>query len=194
MAKIVSIYKNLLGANKMTQGLDDEQPVHEELGDFGALYIPVSKTNSAANWSIGDVDYIIPQTQEEHDALLNTFYNQRNVVPDWKEKGREEEQKAKHYNSNDSEPRSDLGAKSSVIQEVAYDPEGNSAWLQMNGKWYQYSATPDQFQTFLKSGSLGKEMNRIKKGDSMSLTRISGGKNPPGRSSKVSSLLSSLVK
>ena len=64
----------------------------------------------------------------------------------------------------------------------------------MNGKWYQYSATPDQFQTFLKSGSLGKEMNRIKKGDSMSLTRISGGKNPPGRSSKISSLLSLLTK
>lgn len=194
MAKVVSIYKSLLGANKMTRGLNNEPPVHEELGDFGALYIPVSKTNSPANWSIGDVDYVIPQTQDEHDALLNTFYNQRNVLPDWKERGREAEKKAKHYNSNDDSPRSDLGAKSSVIQEVAYDPDGNSAWLQMNGKWYQYSATPDQFQTFLKSGSLGKEMNRIKKGDSMSLTRISGGKNPPGRSSKISGLLSSLLK
>ena len=71
MAKVVSIYKNLLGANKMTQGLNKEPPVHEELGDFGALYIPVSKTSSPANWSIGDVDYVIPQTQDEHDALLN---------------------------------------------------------------------------------------------------------------------------
>lgn len=177
--------------NTLTQNVP---MVDDRLGDFSTIFIPVTHTSGPGNWGIEDVEYVIPQTQEEHNNLLNTFYAQRATNPQWKEMGEEVEKKSKHFNSKDVKPRADLGAKSSVVQEVAYDPDDNSAWLQMNGKWYQYSATPGQFQSFLKSGSLGKEMNRIKKGDSMSLTRISGGKNPPGSSSSISSLLSSLTK
>ena len=192
MASVAQTYSTL------TQ---DVPMVDDRLGDFSTLFIPVSHTSGPGNWGISDVEYVIPQTQEEHNDLLNTYYAQRKTNPQWKEMGEEEEKKAKHFNSKDGKPRTDLGAQSSVIDEIAYDPDDNSAWLQMNGKWYQYSATPDQFQTFLKSGSLGKEMNRIKKGDSMSLTKIEGGFTKPKQSSStntdsytVTGLLRSLTK
>lgn len=39
-------------------------------------------------------------------------------------------------------------------------------------KDYDYNATPDELYAFLAAGSLGKEMNAIKQGNSHSLRRL----------------------
>lgn len=40
------------------------------------------------------------------------------------------------------------------------------------GKDYDYDATPDELYRFLAAGSLGREMNDIKHGNSHSLRRL----------------------
>ena len=92
-------------------------------------------------------------------------------MKNWKERGREAEQKSPHYTDKDTTTRKRLGAKSSVIQDVAFDKDDNLAWLKVNGSWHTYSATPEQFQRFLSSGSLGREMNNINNGRSTSMNK-----------------------
>ena len=175
MAGLFTRVMQKIGSNP--EGLNE--PMVNDLMNFdNALYIPVSKSGSPANWHIrsGDQEYLVPQTQEEHDRLLNTYYPDRGRLRNWKELGEEEEKKSPHFSDKDGYPRKNLGAKSSVIEDMAFDPFQRKAWLQIRGKWYEYGASPEQFQRFLASGSLGREMNNIKNGKSMSLTRIT----PPG--------------
>lgn len=61
---------------------------------------------------------------------------------------------------------------------MAFDKDKNLAWLKMGGQWYTYSATPDQFQKFLTSGSLGREMNRIKHDRSTSMNKTAARLQP----------------
>ena len=154
--------------------------VDDQLGSFNDIGIPVTPTSEPALWGMPEefIEYLKPQTQEEHNALLNTYYAQRETDPQWKEKGIEEEKKSPHYNSKDVKLRTDLGAKSSVIKGMAYDPNSNLAMLRMGNKWYTYSATPEQFQRFLSFGSLGREMNNIKNDKSHSMTKIDVRKTP----------------
>lgn len=158
-----------------------EPMLNERMGRFKDLHIPVAGTNSPANWSLspGDQEYLVPQTQEEHDRLLNTFYAARAQYPDWKERGQEVESQSKHYTDKDAVPRKNLRARSSVIQDMAYDKERNLAMLMMGGKWYTYSATPEQFQHFLMSGSLGREMNNIKHDRGTTLMKTAARKPRP---------------
>ena len=172
MAGLLTRVMQKIGSNP--EGLNE--PMVNELMNFdNALYIPVSKSGGPANWSIrsGDQEYLVPQTQEEHDRLLNTYYPDRGRLKNWKELGKEEEKKSPHFSDKDAYPRKDLKASSSVIRDMAFDSQNNRAWLKMGNKWYEYRATPSQFQRFLASGSLGREMNNIKKGNSMTLTRLS---------------------
>lgn len=176
MAGLLTRVMQKIGSNP--KGLDE--PMVNDLMNFdSALYIPVSKSGGPANWSIrsGDQEFLVPQTQEEHDRLLNTYYPDRGRLKNWEELGREEESKSPHFSDKDAAPRKNLGARSSVIEDMAFDPFKKKAWLQIRGKWYEYGASPEQFQRFLASGSLGREMNNIKNNKSMSLTRLNGKKD-----------------
>ena len=170
MAQISKIIGSVLG----------EPMVDDQLGSFNDIGIPVTPTPEPALWGMSEdlIEYLKPQTQEEHNDLLNTYYAQRETDPQWKEKGIEEEKKSPLYNSKDVKLRTDLGAKSSVIKGMAYDPNSNLAMLRMGNKWYTYSATPEQFQRFLSFGSLGGEMNNIKNNHSHSMTKIDVRKTP----------------
>lgn len=151
----------------------DEPMVDEKMGPFSAIEIPVQATQQPAYWGMpsADIPYVTAQTQDEHNRLLNTFYPQRKTMKDWKERGKEEEKKAKQYTDKDATPRKDLKAKSSVVKDMAFDKDKNLAWLKMGDKWYTYAATPEQFQRFLTAGSLGQEMNRIKNNNSRSMNK-----------------------
>ena len=145
----------------------NEPPVHDELGNFKQVHIPVQHTGIRAFFSTNQPDFLQPQSQSEHDDLLNSFYEQRVELPQWKEMGYKIEQEVPNYDSQDGEVRTDLNAQSSVIKDVQYDPNSQTAMIQVgdNGKWYNYAATPDQLKRFFTAGSLGKEFNRIKKGN-----------------------------
>lgn len=142
----------------------NEPPVHDELGSFKQIRIPVQHTGSKAFYSTNEPDYLQPQTQSEHDDLLNTFYEQRVNLPNWKEMGYEIEQENPHYDSKDTGLRKDLNAQSSVVQDIQYDPNTNTAMVKVGKKYYNYSATPDQLKRFMTEGSLGQGINRIKRG------------------------------
>ena len=158
----------------------DEEPVNDVMGTFGDLRVPVTQTSSPAKWSMSpaDADYIRAQTQDEHNKLLNTFYPDRERIPNWKELGQIVEQRDPRYTDKDYTTRKNLGARSSVIQDMAYDKEHNLAMLNMGGTWYTYSATPDQFRRFLSSGSLEGETNRINNGKSTSMMKTAARKIP----------------
>ena len=171
----------------------DEPMVDEQMGMFGDIRIPINhRPGSAQNWSANgnSLDYVTPQTQEEHNSLLNKYYPYRKTMKNWKEMGRAAEKESPHYSDTDKVIRKDIGAKSSVIQDMAYDKTNKLAMLKMDGQWYTYSATPEQFKSFLQSGSLGREMNRIKHDRSTSMNRTAIRKNPSfnGSGSRIASL------
>lgn len=147
----------------------DEPMVNEPLGYFIQKRIPVTKTGSKANWRTNELEYLIPQTQEEHNALLNYYYPYRETMPNWKEMGQVKEREAEHYNSKDTALRKDLGAKSSVAKDIVYSPERNLAMIKLGNKYYTYSATPKQMQDFVSRGSLGTELGRIRRNVGTSL-------------------------
>ena len=152
---------------------EDEPMIDDKLGSFSAIEIPVQTTEQPAYWgmSTSDIPYVTAQTQDEHNRLLNTFWPDRKSMKKWKEMGQKVEERDPRYTDKDATTRKELGAKSSVVQDMAFDKGKNLAWLKMGGQWYTYSATPDQFQKFLTSGSLGREMNRIKHDRSTSMNK-----------------------
>ena len=159
----------------------DEPMVDEQMGMFGDIRIPVNhRPGSAQNWSANgnSLDYVTPQTQEEHNSLLNKYYPYRKTMKNWKEMGRAAEKESPHYSNTDKVIRKDIGARSSVIQDMAYDKTNKLAMLKMDGQWYTYSATPEQFKSFLQSGSLGREMDNIKNDRSTSMNRTAIRKSP----------------
>lgn len=179
--------------SKVLNATDDEPMVDEQMGMFGDIRIPViHRPGSAQNWSANgnSLDYVTPQTQEEHNSLLNKYYPYRKTMKNWKEMGRAAEKDSPHYSDTDKVIRKDIGARSSVIQDMAYDKTNKLAMLKMDGQWYTYSATPEQFKSFLQSGSLGREMNRIKNGKSTSMSKTAIKKNPSlnGSGSRIASL------
>lgn len=192
MAMISKIYGNVLKGAKQLSKEVDEPMVDEKLGSFPAIEIPVQTTQQPSHWSMSpsDIPYVTAQTQEEHNRLLNTYYPYRKTMKNWKEMGRNVEQKDPRYTDKDVTTRKRLGARSSKIQDIAFDKDDNLAWLKMGGQWYTYSATPDQFQKFLTSGSLGREMNRIANDRSTSMNRTAIKKNPNfgGSGSRIASL------
>lgn len=158
----------------------NEPMVDEKLGRFSALRIPVQPTMSPAYWGISptDIPYVTAQTQDEHNRLLNTFYADRKKMKNWKELGQKVEQRDPRYTEKDATTRKNLGAKSSVIRDIAFDKDKNLAWLKMGNKWYTYAATPSQFQSFLSSGSLGREMNGIRRNMSTSMNKTASRSQP----------------
>ena len=195
----MSVFSDIYNKVVKKGSIADEPPVDEQLGVFGDINIPVQQTKTPAYWGMSnaDVPYTVAQTQEEHNRLLNTFYPQRKSVPNWKELGREVEKQDPRYSSSDSAIRKNIGAKSSVIQDIAYSPEKNLAMLKMGGNWYTYSATPKQFQQFLQSGSLGREMNNIKNNKSTSMNKTEARHTPKyntpnAKPAKAGGLLSKL--
>ena len=161
--------------------LDDEPMVDDQMGSFNDIGIPVQHIpGPPQKWGLAEdlLEYLKPQSQEEHNELLNKYYAQRKTDPLWKEKGVEAEKNSPHFNSKDVKLRTKFDAKSSVIKGIAYNPNDNLAWLKMGNKWYTYSASPEQFQRFLSFGSLGREMNNIKNDKSHSMTKIDVRKTP----------------
>ena len=184
----MSLFSRVLGGmlNKA-----DEPMVDDKLGSFSAIEIPVQATAQPAYWGMSpsDIPYVTAQTQEEHNRLLNTFYPDRKNMKNWKEMGQKVEERDPRYTDKDATTRKMLGAKSSVVQDMAFDKDKNLAWLKMGGHWYTYSATPAQFQKFLTSGSLGREMNRIKNDRSTSMNKTAARLLPKfASSSKIASL------
>lgn len=158
----------------------DEPMVDDQMGSFNDIRIPVQHTDNPAHWGMSstDIPYVVAQSQDEHNKLLNTFYPQRKQLKNWKELGEEVEKNDPRFSDLDHTTRKKLGAKSSVIQDIAYDPNKNLAMLMMGGKWYTYSATPEQFQRYLTAGSLGREMNNIKYNRSTSMNKTAARKTP----------------
>ena len=167
----MALFSRVLGS--LLGNREDEPMVDDQLGSFSAIEIPVQATQQPAYWGMSptDIPYVTAQTQDEHNRLLNTFYPDRKNMKNWKEMGQKVEQRDPRYTDKDATTRKKLGAKSSVVQDMAFDKDKNLAWLKMGGQWYTYSATPDQFQKFLTSGSLGREMNRIKHDRSTSMNK-----------------------
>lgn len=182
----MGLFSNLFG--RLIKGGGDV-PVDDQMGQFNDIFIPVQSTTSPAHWGISatDEDYVVPQSQEEHNKLLNTFFDQRAQYPNWQELGEEVEAKANHLNDTDTELRKKVGARSSVIQDMAFNPSKNLAWLKMNNQWYTYSATPRQFQDFLRSGSLGRAMNNIKFGRGGTMNKTAARIQPEVSSGNFSS-------
>ena len=159
----MSVFSDIYNKVVKKGSIADEPPVDEQLGVFGDINIPVQQTKTPAYWGMSnaDVPYTVAQTQEEHNRLLNTFYPYRGEMPDWKERGVEEEAKAPHFNDEDEVIRKDLGVRSSVVSDIAYNPDTQTAKVKLGNKWYNYNATPEQFKQFISEGSLGKALNRI---------------------------------
>lgn len=181
MALFSRVVGNVLKGAKQLSKEVDEPMVDEQMGMFGDIRIPVNhRPGSVQNWSaVGNsLDYVTPQTQEEHNSLLNTYYPYRKTMKNWKEMGRVVEKDSPHYSDKDNVIRKDIGARSSVIQDMAYDKTNKLAILKIGGQWYTYSATPEQFKSFLQSGSLGREMNNINNNRSSSMNRTAIRKSP----------------
>lgn len=159
-----------------------EPMVDERLGRFQNVRVPVSYYPGQAQlWSMNmsDSDYLVPQTQKEHNDLLNKYYAQRKTDPQWKEKGRAAEKDSPHYNDKDNSLRKNLGARSSFVTDIVYDPETQRAMIQLGGgKYYTYSCTPEQLRAFMSAGSLGREINRIKWGRGSSMNKTTARQQP----------------
>lgn len=170
-----------------------DAPVNDPLGQFGDVRIPVTRTGSPAYWSTGETDYVLPQTQQEHDDALNKYYADRQTMPNWKEMGQVAEAELAHLNSKDSTTRKNLGAKSSFVTDIVYNPSDNVAMIQLNGgKYYTYAATPQQMQRFLSAGSLGQEINRIKRNRGTSLSKTATRRQPNVKSSLLGKIFGGL--
>ena len=64
----------------------DEPMVDEQMGRFGDIRIPViHRPGSAQNWSANGnaLEYVTPQTQDEHNSLLNKYYPYRKTMKNW---------------------------------------------------------------------------------------------------------------
>lgn len=167
----MALFSRAIGG--LLNNIEDEPMVDDKLGSFSAIEIPVQATQQPAYWGMSptDIPYVTAQTQEEHNRLLNTFYPERKKIKNWKEMGQKVEERDPRYTDKDATTRKGLGARSSVVQDMAFDKDKNLAWLKKGGQWYTYSATPEQFQRFLTSGSLGREMNRIEHDRSTSMNK-----------------------
>ena len=174
----MALFSKVLGG--LLNNRENEPMIDDKLGSFSAIEIPVQATQQPAYWGMSqsDIPYVTAQTQEEHNRLLNTFYPDRKSMENWKEMGKKVEERDPRYTDKDATTRKRLGARSSVVQDMAFDKGKNLAWLKMGGQWYTYSATPEQFQKFLTSGSLGREMNRIKHDRSTSMNKTAARVQP----------------
>ena len=174
----MALFSKVLGG--LLNNRENEPMIDDKLGSFSAIEIPVQATQQPAYWGMSqsDIPYVTAQTQEEHNRLLNTFYPDRKSMKNWKEMGQKVEERDPRYTDKDATTRKRLGAKSSVVKDMAFDKDKNLAWLKLGDKWYTYSATPDQFQKFLTSGSLGREMNRIKHDRSTSMNKTAARVQP----------------
>ena len=163
-------------------GSMNEPMVDERLGHFQNVQIPVNHTDGPAKWWLVDnnkVEYLVPQNDKEHNELLNKYYHTRMTNPMWKEMGREAEKAAPHYNDKDTQLRTNLGARSSFVTDIVYDPNTERAMVQLNGgNYYTYAATPQQLIQFMRAGSLGKEINKIKHGQGHSLQKTAARQQP----------------
>ena len=170
-----------------------DAPVHDPLGHFGDVRIPVTHTSSPAYWSTGETEYVLPQTQQEHDDALNKYYAMRQQMPNWRELGQVEEYNLPHINSKDAQLRKNLGARSSFVTDIVYNPDDNVAMIQLGGgKYYTYYATPKDMQQFLSVGSLGQEINRIKRNRGTSLKKTTSRRQPNVRQSFIGRVLGGL--
>lgn len=170
----------MAGLNQVMDTLADEPMVDEKLGQFEAIRVPVTKTGLPAHFVLDPsyADYLKAQTQEEHNALLNTFYPRRQEMPDWKERGQEVEKEAPKYTDRDSVIRKGVGVTSSVVDDIAYDKDKELAYVKMNGEWHNYNASPEQFRDFLSSGSLGRELSNIRNNKSTSMSKAASRLQP----------------
>lgn len=160
----------------------EEPMIDERMGSFQNVRVPVDYyPGRPQGWSMNasDREYVSPQTQKEHNELLNTFYAQRRTDPQWKEKGRAAEKDSPHYSDKDNSLRKNLGARSSFVTDIVYDPETQRAMIQLGGgKYYTYSCTPEQLRAFMSAGSLGREINRIKWGNGSSMNKTTARQQP----------------
>ena len=117
---------------KVEQVFDQPTRVHDPM-HFGKLNISVQHTPAAANYMIPFMlkDYVYPQTQQEHDELLNQYISTARFNPAWRQMGEQAEREYAKYSDRDDRPRQDIHAASSVIQNIEYDPNRQIATLRM---------------------------------------------------------------
>lgn len=140
-------------------------PAKAKGGAYNVISIPVRQ---GGGYRMGlSKDYLTPQTEKENAELLNTYYGTRATNPYWREMGEQEEEKSLKFYKDDVTPRKNVRAHSSWIKGIQFDPNKNLVNVNMNGKYYTYSATPQQLAEFMQYGSLGKAVNAIKQGSSI---------------------------
>lgn len=116
------------------------------------------------------------QTKEEHDKLLDIrtlpSYNAVLAMPPSHDKmlaiaslnaeaAIREREYAKYW--NDKVPRRRIDQSSSWVGNVQYNPETQTALIDLGGELYEYpGVTPEGMARFLNSGSLGKFLNSKK--------------------------------
>lgn len=170
----------------------DESMVYEPMSesDFQNIRVPVSHfPGNPQYWSMNpnDTEYLVQQSEKEHNDLLNKYYADRKTDPLWKEKGQKAEQDSPHYSSKDNQFRKDLGARSSFVTDIVYDPTTKRAMVQLGGgKYYTYSCTPDQLKAFMRAGSLGQEINRIRWNHGSSMSKTTARQQPNVKSGGMS--------
>lgn len=114
----------------------------------------------------------IAQTQQEHNAALNTYLNNLNLpVEERRQLGIKEEKKmAKWAPGFDVGPRKPLTPSSSVARAIKITPNNNIDIVFPNGNTYTYKGGDDPVEAsmaameLLNSESIGRELNPHRNG------------------------------
>lgn len=130
LSKLNSVARAILP--KTEQVFAEPERVHDPL-HYGKLNISVQHTDSPANYMIPYMmkDFVYPQSQQEHDDLLNQYISTARFNPAWRQMGEQAEHEYAKYSDRDEHPRQDIMAASSVIQNIEYDPNRQIATLRM---------------------------------------------------------------
>lgn len=130
LAKLNPIARAILPRTE--QVFAEPERVHDPL-QYGKLNIAVQHTSAPANYMIPYMlkDFVYPQTQQEHDDLLNQYISTARFNPAWRKMGEQAERDYAKYSDRDTEPRQNIMAASSVIQNIEYDPNRQIATLRM---------------------------------------------------------------
>lgn len=133
---------------------------------YDLVYVPgVTQRNRLRNRAENKAGFA--QTQQEHNAALNTYINNLNLpVEERRRLGIKQEKKMNKWAPGfDHGPRRALTPSSSVARAVKITPDNNIDIVFPNGKTYTYRGGRDPVEAsraameLLNSGSIGLELN-----------------------------------
>lgn len=175
-------FSNVFGSNALLKKMAKERrfestaPFNEPLSSgaefkYDLVYVPnKTQRNRLRNWIENDAG--IAQTQQEHNAALNTYLNNLELpVEERRRLGIAEEKKmAKWAPGFDDSPRRALTPSSSVARAIKITPENNIDIVFPNGQTYTYRGGDNPVEAsqeamkLINSESIGLELNPHKDG------------------------------